>query len=182
MKKIYNSVLLLVCITVQLCAQHNSQDFDFADFSVPWQDFRINGHISLDVSSNQLVSLLGQPDQVLVREIFSYDVTVFVYGLNSFPYIEDYGLTMYEFNDNRFFLQIGDLSIRVGDTIDALAQRFPKIYANTWTSKLTGEKAVNIYYSFIDQETGEIGISDNYLVILRNNAGIITKIYEYGHY
>lgn len=184
MKKIYFLILLWCLANMSVgIAQTSSTELDVADYAVARQSIKINGLVPLGASQQEVIQHLGEPEQTTGYEFFSYWVTVLRYGSNRFPFIDDYGrLTMFELNDDLFYLQIDDLSIRVGDTIDALAQRYPKIYANTWTSKLTGEKAVSILYSDISTRTGEAFVWDDYLVILRNNAGIITKIYEYGHY
>jgi len=184
MKKTY--FLMLLCWLVNMCvglAQTSSTEFNFTDYAVAGNAIKINGVVPLGASQQEVIQHLGEPDGIYISTLFGYDTTTLFYGQNDFPFIDDYGnLTMFELNDDRFFLQIGDLTIRVGDAIDALAQQYPKIYANTWISKMTGEKAISILYSDISTRTGEPFVWDDYLVILRNNAGIITKIYEYGHY
>lgn len=183
-KTIFIFVLMCIISNPLLQAQQSSLEA-LRDYAVDTRTIKLNGVFPLSdaVTPEMLHEHFGAPDNIYSYEFFGYILTVHQYGENQFPFMEGYGrLTMFELHDNQFSLQIDDITIRVGDSIDAFAQRFPEIYASTWTSRLTGEKAVNVLYIVKSRETGELLIADDYLVILRNDAGIITRIYEYGHY
>lgn len=183
-KIIYILVLLCVFSNSLVQAQQSSLEA-LRDYAVDTRNIAINGMFPLydGITPEMLHEHFGEPDLIYSYEFFSYILTVHKYGENEFPFIDyDGRLTMFKLQDNQFSVQIEDITIRVGDSIDAFAQRFPEIYASTWTSQLTGEKAVNVLYIAKNRSTGELVLADDYLVILRNDAGIITRIYEYGHY
>lgn len=172
-------ILLIIVLSVVVSQAGIAQELSAYDFAVQWTDIRINGVLPLGATQQEVRNYFGEPDRVAEIEFFSYLVTVYRYGPNRFPFI-DGRLTMLELKDNQFFVQIGDLTLRVGDSINGFAQHFPLNFEGTWTHRITGEKAVHLLY--IRDNNGQTFIDDDYLVITRDNAGIITQIYEYGHY
>lgn len=159
--------VILAASTVQ------SQDYDVIFGS----STLINGKVRLGDQKAYVIQQLGTPDTQYpetFNEYWNENVAESYYGPNKVPFFSG-KLDQFVLVDNRFYLKIGDVVLRVGDSASILAGSFPK----SWASRRPVEGNNGVTYTNLEfggHQNGQLIIYDEWIEIEWNSLGVITRI------